>query len=249
MVLTSERRNWIEACLEAMRNAVNLFLDVRIQQNLNFRYIWNLCLLITSCCLSNYFVTPAFARIEHEQAFNLCISQPLLQTDALIKIIEGLKSTPHDPALDEKTPEELINAMQFYEGNNCAKKLVSHPDVYSAIGLQQFSTKDDWILAWSAFNITCSGKMTGKCILDEIASRAAVRQANDQGQTAGSRVCQLGLGAKTSFSEWKKCMDAVGDQHPDEQVIRDCALSVEWGSQTDGAKLGRKLGQCLRRSK
>ena len=113
--------------------------------------------------------------------------------------------------------------------------------------MEQFSSKEDWSLAWNAFNTTCKNTPTGKCITDEVTSAAAIREANGQGQTPASRVCQLALGSKTSFIQWKRCMDTVGDLHPEEQVIRSCALSVEWGAQSDGVKVGRKLGQCLRK--
>ncbi len=189
---------------------------------------------------------PAKAKVDREQAFNLCTAQPLLQTDKLEEIIVDMKSKPHDPRLDEKTTEQEVNAMQFFEGNTCADKLMSHPDALGAIDLQQLSSKEDWNIAWNAFNTTCKNNLTGKCISDEVTSAAAIREANAdaQGQTPASRVCQLALGGKTGFFQWKKCMDAVGDPHPEEQVIRSCAFSVEWGSQLDGAKLGRKLGQC-----
>ncbi len=207
--------------------------------------------IVLTFTISNLFapLNSAKAKIDHEQAFNFCTSQPLLQKDKLEEIIVDMKNKPHDPILDEKTNEQQINAFQFFEANTCADKLMAHPDAFGAIGLQQFSSKQDWIIAWSAFNAICKSAPTGKCISDEVASAAAIREANAvaQGQTPASRVCQLALGSKTSFFQWKRCMDTVGDPHPEEQVIRSCALSVEWGAQPDGVKVGRKLSQCLRK--
>lgn len=187
------------------------------------------------------------AQVNQEQAFNLCIAQPLLKSDFLMPLIEEKLAKPHDPALDYMSKAQLLNATQYYQGTACAADLVAHPDAFSVIAGQQFVSHFAWELAWGAFNTECRQNLTGACIKNEIDAGVAVQEANSHGMTSSSRACSLVLLTDIDFVQWKACMDAVGDQHPDEVVILGCAASAQFHSQNNGALAGRKIGECLKK--
>lgn len=192
---------------------------------------------------------PAHAAVTHEQAFDLCVAQPGLQTENVREIYDDIMSKPHPPGLDDAPAEKFINALQYEEGNMCAAKMVAHPDVFATIVLAEPTTSDAWKIAWVSFNTNCKSTLTGKCISGEIEGAAAIREMTPDGPTPASRDCQLVLAEHTGFAPWKRCMDVVGDQHPEESVIRSCSFSVGWHSQKDAGVAGKKILACYAKAK
>ena len=193
--------------------------------------------------------TPAMARVTHEEAFNLCIAQPVLQTDSVASIVDDMLSKPHNPAMDGMSRAQIINAIQYMKGNECAAAFEAHPDAFAVVAVQKQVSDFAWEIAWGAVNMACRDHLSGACIRKEVDAAAAIRAANTQGggQTPASRAWSLVLTSSLSFSQWKACMDAVGDQHPDDGVMLGCASSVRWHSQTDGTVAGRKLAACFKK--
>lgn len=199
-------------------------------------------LIIASAVLAS----PAMARVDHEQAFNLYIAQPALKSDGLAIMVDEQLSKPHDLMLDNMSKAQIVNAIQYSHGNVCATELVAHPDVFSAVVIQQFVSDDDWENAWFALNLFCRRNFTGACIKQEVAAAAAIRDEDTHGHTPSSRACSLVLSSDTDPIQLERCRNAVRDQHPNEQVMLSCAASVKWHSQTDGTFAGRKIGKCFR---
>jgi hypothetical protein len=200
---------------------------------------------ITLLAVGTLLATSAIAQVDQEQAFNLCVAQPVLQSDFLMPIIDEKLSRPHDPTLDYMSRDQLLNAAQFFQGRACATELVDHPDVFWAIAGQHFASSFAWEFAWVAFNTFCRQNLTGACIKQETAAAVATQEANSHGMTAAGQACSITLASDVDFVQMKVCMDAVDDKHPDDKVISGCAGSVPWHSQQDGAVVGQIISECV----
>jgi hypothetical protein len=98
--------------------------------------------------------------------------------------------------------------------------------------------------------VTCRSTPNAACVQSEVDAAAAIRAVASRepaGKTAPSvRVCEAALSrGSDSFVQQKRCVDAVGDRHPSEQIIRHCLRSFEWHTQTDGQTTGMAIAKCF----
>jgi hypothetical protein len=78
-------------------------------------------------------------------------------------------------------------------------------------------------------------------VMPAFASDAGTFRAKD-----APRACQLVMAADADIEQWCQCVAAVGDEHPANAVLLDCASAITWYSQTDGRVAGSKIGECFR---
>jgi hypothetical protein len=197
------------------------------------------------------FATSSMTQVSQEQAFNLCIVQPLLKSDFLVPIIDEMLSKPHDPAADHMSKAQILNDIQYYQGTACAAELVAHPDAFGVIAEQHFVSAWAWESAWDAFNHFCRQNLTGACIQQETDGAVAIRELNSHGVTRSFNLCSVVLAPGAGNLQLKACMDAVGDPHPNDpwndDMIPGCMHSMQWNSQKDGAVAGRKITECFKK--
>ena len=182
---------------------------------------------LPTICALLLLAVPACAHITHDQAFDLCTSQPALQKGELAPNVEFKLSRPHDPVLDTMTEAQIINATQWVEGNRCAAILQAHPDVFSAIAREQFASRDRFEMAWVAFNSYCKGdRVSAACITAELDAYFSIKSRNfatkDGRESPASRACTLAMGAQADFVEEIRCMDVIGTGDPGDPTTVYC---------------------------
>ena len=196
-------------------------------------------------------IRPAMAHLEHEQDFDLCIAQPLLQSDRLTSILEEKISGGHDPLFDEKSIKQLVNTTQYNAGNECAETLVAHPDVYWAIIREDQISKKNLDNSWVAKNSWCQNDFTVKCTVKETEDFAEIILENKQfkGVTPWSQSCMVVLSFESTTSENKNFIDIVHRQNPDRDIAVKCAFEVGWHSMNEGTRDGSLIAKYLANNK
>ncbi len=118
---------------------------------------------------------PALAQVTRQDAINLCMAQPALDSSNLVPAIREQLARPHDRALDRVPLTQLVRDTQQRRAAACADEMIAHPDVFSAIAIQQFVFNNNWVNAWVAFNTNCRDRLTGACIEQHVEATATIR--------------------------------------------------------------------------
>ena len=188
--------------------------------------------------------TQAFAasKVEREEALALCNAQPLLSSQTLRDMVEYELRGPHDPELDTKPLDQIMDDVKLHVASECADKMVDHPDTFAEVERQHHASLYQSEIAWDAFNVTCKDRLTASCIKAEVVGAELLRNARE----IAKRACSLVLPYEAGSAQQKTCVQTIGNLDPDDSVMLHCALAGKTHSALDASAAGRKLGACFR---
>jgi hypothetical protein len=177
-----------------------------------------------------------------------CAGDPAFRPDAVRAVIGQELAREHDPALDDQTPEQILEGTISTGITECVRTLHRDPSIYAAIDLPD---PIDRSIAWDAYNSACGDRVAarGACIVAEVAAQHALKRMSTRNVPPGARAlvqaCELVLVPQPPLAEWRECVDmGLANRAPPARA-EACKLKLPWHTAHSGKEAGQLVQACI----